>query len=119
MDTLKKTGARFSAIRRRAGLTQWDAARKAGITNETLSRIERGYQWVGFDVLSKLAKAYGVDVAEMFSDAPGGASGAKQAALQEIMDTLSGRTMAEVEKAAKLLQVALDMKPAPKRVRKS
>jgi transcriptional regulator with XRE-family HTH domain len=42
MQTLQELGAAVAAQRRKLGLKQGDVARLAGLTQETLSRFERG-----------------------------------------------------------------------------
>lgn len=42
MQTLQEMGEAVASRRRALGLKQWDVAAKAGISQETLSRFERG-----------------------------------------------------------------------------
>lgn len=51
---------RVRAIRREVGLTQRDAALRAGISRSHLAALERGESPISLDVMSRLCEAYGV-----------------------------------------------------------
>ena len=52
---------RLKALRKRAGLSQAELARRSGVAQPTISRIEAGLRRdVGLDVIDKLARALGV-----------------------------------------------------------
>ncbi|MBI4679623.1 MAG: helix-turn-helix transcriptional regulator [Nitrospirae bacterium] len=63
----KQFGARIYELRIKAGLTQWQLAEKADLSNDTISRIERGQRSPSFEVLEKLAQALNVEVKELFN----------------------------------------------------
>ena len=63
MDTI---GERIKHFRKLAGLTQEDAAQKAGVTNATITRYEKGIiDNIPRDRISALACAFGCDPAEL------------------------------------------------------
>jgi transcriptional regulator with XRE-family HTH domain len=63
----KLLGARVYELRRRLNLTQAQFAEKVGVSNDTISRIERGIRSPSFDVLERLAKALDVEIREFFN----------------------------------------------------
>lgn len=60
-------GKRCRELRKRAGLTQQDAASRAGIVMTHLQVVERGAGNPTIAVLAALARAYGVTLPEMFT----------------------------------------------------
>jgi len=62
-DTL---GKNIKVLRARRGLSQADFAEKADISITFLSNIERGIKYPQPNMLSKIAKALGVNVNELF-----------------------------------------------------
>ena len=60
MDTEK-----LRRLRRRAALSQQELARRAGTTQETISRLERGHHDARGSTLRRLAKALGVEPREL------------------------------------------------------
>lgn len=75
--TQKQVGQRFAELRKQAGLGQRDVAERIGVSNETLSRLERGQQWTDFGTLSSLASLYGVSWADLMAVEGGGPGGRK------------------------------------------
>lgn len=61
-------GPLIADAREAAGLTQAEAAAKAGIHHQTPGDIERGKTRPSFSMLLKLAKIYDVPVASFFPD---------------------------------------------------
>jgi len=61
-------GPLIADAREAAGLTQAEAAEKAGIHSKTISSIENGRQGASFDMLLKLSALYRVPVASFFPD---------------------------------------------------
>ncbi len=61
-------GPLIADAREAAGLTQAEAAEKAGIHHQTPGDIERGKTRPSFSMLMKLAKIYNVPVASFFPD---------------------------------------------------
>ena len=105
MVTQQQVGARLAELRNKAGLRQDQAAEKAGISKDTLSRIERGVQWTDFTVLSTLARLYKVEWADLLAVFPEGSDANQRAVVQEIVDILRPRKLAEVELARDILRV--------------
>ena len=105
MVTQQQVGARLAEQRKRAKLTQEQAAEKLGISNETLSRLERGIQWTDFKVLLKLARLYRVEWGDLLAVFPEGAGAKQRAAIQEVVDLLRPRKLSEVELALDILRV--------------
>jgi len=63
----KLLGTRVYELRRRLILTQAQFAERVGVSNDTISRIERGIRSPSFDVLERLAKTLDVEVRELFN----------------------------------------------------
>ena len=55
----KRIGLRIKNLRKEQGLTQFQLAEKAGLEQQNLSRIERGKNSTGQDILSAIATALG------------------------------------------------------------
>jgi transcriptional regulator with XRE-family HTH domain len=63
----KLLGTRVYELRRRLNFTQAQFAERVGVSNDTISRIERGIRSPSSDVLERLAKALDVEVRELFN----------------------------------------------------
>ena len=63
----KRFGTLVAAHRRRIGLTQEALAEAAGVSVDTISKIEIGATGARFPVIERLAEALQVDPAELFS----------------------------------------------------
>ena len=61
-------GVRLATVRDRAGFTQAQLAKAAGVDVMTVSTIERGINDPRVGTLTKLAKALGAPVADLVSD---------------------------------------------------
>ena len=105
MVTQEKVGARFAELHGRAKLTQVQAAEKVGITDEAISRIERGKQWTDSKTLSALARLYRVKWADLIVVYPKAAGSKQRAAVQEVVDLLRNKKLAEVNLFRDLLRV--------------
>lgn len=70
---LEDTGVRLRALRTRHGLSQRDLARRAGVTNGSVSMIESAQVSPSIASLKKLADAMSMTLAEFFSDDLAGA----------------------------------------------
>ncbi|WP_343710560.1 XRE family transcriptional regulator [Mycobacterium sp.] len=66
--------ALLRAVRRQRGLTLENLAEQTGLTKSYLSKIERRRSTPSIAVAIKLARALGVDVAQLFSDEPADAA---------------------------------------------
>jgi transcriptional regulator with XRE-family HTH domain len=66
-DILKKFGKRVKLLRLQKGITsQMALANKAGLDRTYVGGLERGERNVALVNISKLAKALGVDLADLF-----------------------------------------------------
>jgi transcriptional regulator with XRE-family HTH domain len=63
----KRFGATVRALRLSKGWTQEELGHKAGLHPTYIGGIERGERNVGFDNLLKVARAFGVAPADLFS----------------------------------------------------
>jgi transcriptional regulator with XRE-family HTH domain len=63
-----KLAKRVSAARQRAGLTQAELAEATGVTDETISRIERGRYEPAVSTLFRLAEALEVSLDDLAGD---------------------------------------------------
>jgi transcriptional regulator with XRE-family HTH domain len=63
----KLLGARVCELRIKAEMTQGQVAELVEVTNETISRIERGSRSPSFTVLERLAEAFNIEVRELFN----------------------------------------------------
>src|SRR5215208_6222216 len=60
--------ARLRVLRAERGLTQRQAAARAGVTPETISDLERGKRHAYMPTLAKIAKGYGVPVEDLLEE---------------------------------------------------
>ncbi len=105
--TLKDIGQRLGYLRKRARLTQAEAAARVGISDQNLSRIERGVQWTDFEVLLGLARLYDVEWADLMAVQPAEGDTAKRKALQQVADLLMTKPLSFVQTVVQVLE-ALD-----------
>lgn len=71
MTDFRKDGSKLLIIglyRKKKGLTQSDLAKKIGVTNAYISRIENGAQIPRADVLYKIAKELGVTMEQLMEE---------------------------------------------------
>jgi transcriptional regulator with XRE-family HTH domain len=66
-DLRPALGARLKDLRTRAGISQEELASRAGMHWTYLSDLERGRQTPTLDMVNRLARAFGVTLAELFS----------------------------------------------------
>jgi transcriptional regulator with XRE-family HTH domain len=88
--------------RARKGLSQAELAERAGISRDTLSRIERGEADPTLNVLSRLADALSVDVAELLARDRGDALADDDELVRRAADIRAGNV------DARTLLVAID-----------
>ncbi|NGO49748.1 helix-turn-helix domain-containing protein [Allomesorhizobium camelthorni] len=107
MDDLRKRFGRLvTAHRRRAGYTQEQLAERAGVSVDTISKIEVGATGARFPMIERIATALQVDPAELFStEIPSGAL--KRAKLNEVTLTLAGLSETDLQWIGDLIGVAL------------
>ena len=63
----KHLSKRIADLRIKADLTQARFAELANVSNDTISRIERGERSPSFAVLERIAKALNIEVSELFN----------------------------------------------------
>ena len=64
-------GDRLRAVRRRLGVSQVELAAKAGVEQQSISRVERNERlYMRSDVLARLVKALGVSADELLGTEP-------------------------------------------------
>jgi HTH-type transcriptional regulator/antitoxin HipB len=68
LRTAEQLGAMLQSFRRQAGMTQADVAVRLGITQQTLSALERNAQKVSADRLLALLSILGVELVMRHSD---------------------------------------------------
>lgn len=66
MDQVK-TGKIIAALRKQKGMTQEQLGEKLGVTNKTVSRWENGNYMPDVEMLSLLAKEFGISINEIIS----------------------------------------------------
>ncbi|MEW5854666.1 MAG: helix-turn-helix transcriptional regulator [Myxococcota bacterium] len=103
--TLKELGKRLADLRKRAGLSQAQVAERLGVTNETISRVERGVQWTDFSILAGMAELYSVPWGDLLAVFPEDGNTPRQAAIQEIVEMLRGRPLSDVELVRDMVRV--------------
>jgi transcriptional regulator with XRE-family HTH domain len=103
--TQEQLGKRFAELRKRAGFSQKDAAEKLGLSNETLSRLERGQQWTDFETLAAIANLYGVAFSDLMWVEASGPGAAKRRVVQAVVDALADAKLAEVELVRDVVEV--------------
>lgn len=69
MYCMAKERSALERERRRARLSQADLAHESGVSQSTISRIERGVYNPGLDVFAKLARSMGVPVSDIAPEA--------------------------------------------------
>ena len=74
----KGLGGRLKAAREQAEITQIEAAKRLEIDPQSLSRYERGDRTPRSDLLTEMARAYGVGPGELLGNAAGSAGAAQQ-----------------------------------------
>lgn len=74
MSGLMESGARIRRAREQAGIKQNELAASVGVQPNHLSRVERGDRKPSFDLVSKIAGALGIPVAELIGDSQKGLS---------------------------------------------
>ena len=67
-------GDHIRGARKRLGLTLADLSSRTGLAVSTLSKLEKGNVSLSYDKLMLLSKGLGVDMAELLTDAQGGAA---------------------------------------------
>lgn len=67
-DTVKSFAGALKQARKRAQLTQWALAGRAGLSLSEICHVENGRRAPRLDTITKLAKGLGVPVAELMKE---------------------------------------------------
>jgi len=107
MNELKRTFGRLLAVhRRRKRLTQQQLAENAGLSVDTIAKLESGTTGASFTTIEALAQALQVEPAEFFTALPQG-GGTANGTLLEITMRLAALPEAELLWLRKLIDAAL------------
>ena len=105
-------GRLLAAHRKRQRLTQEQLAERAGISIDTVRKLEGGSAGASFPMVEKIAGTLQLDPAELFTtEVPSGALGRSK--VNEISLRLAALSANELEWVSDLLDVALRAKPIP------
>jgi transcriptional regulator with XRE-family HTH domain len=111
MTTLRRqVGDLVRYNRDRLGMTQAELGDAVGKSLETIGRIERGVTAPSLSLLEKLADALGVDPRDLLGAGSFAAKSRKSDPLTKLLDKLVTLSDAEIERADKLLMVAMGWK---------
>ena len=110
-------GRRLRALRRLRGFTQEQLGERSDVSGKLVGQIERGTGNPTLEVIAGLADALSVDLAALVQfeeDRPSGAverAAGGLAAREQVARYLARKPAGEVEKALRLLEVALGGEP--------
>ncbi len=103
-----RLAGRVKKLRRTAGLTQAELASRAGVTVETVARLERVLRGrssananPSLDTLARLSSALGVDITDLLADSP--ASRPKDDRMASVLRGASPATRQRVLRVAEVL----------------
>ncbi|MDX8477017.1 helix-turn-helix transcriptional regulator [Mesorhizobium sp. VK24D] len=107
MDDLRKRFGRLvMAHRKRGGYTQEQLAERAGVSVDTISKIEIGATGARFPMIEKIAAALAVDPAELFSpEIPSGAL--RRGLLLELTTRLAALSESDLQWVSGVIEAAL------------
>lgn len=97
----RKLGRSVASYRKLAGLTQEQLAESVGVTSETISRLERGIAIPSLARIDDIARALGIELADLVRFRRRGAD--KADILGRIQSILEKRSRAEAELVLDLL----------------
>lgn len=98
-----KIGNRLFTIRKRAGLTQWEVAEAANLSNQTYANIERGTVNMKIETILKICDALQITPDVIFTEENQSLSVSQQ----ELFKQLEKCTQEQKETALELLSVYL------------
>lgn len=109
-DLRKRFGRLVMTHRKRAGYTQEQLAERAGISVDTVSKIEIGATGARFPMIEKIAAALDVDAAELFSpEVPSGAL--RRGQLLALTTRLAGLSESDLTWIKGVVEAALKNRP--------
>lgn len=111
MSSLRRqVGAMVRHHRERTGITQAELGDWVGKSMETVGRIERGATAPSLALLEKLAEALHVDPRDLLGVGTHAAKTRKADPLAKLVDRLAGLSNEDIERADKLLAIAMGWK---------
>lgn len=111
MTTLRRqVGILVRHYRERSGIKQAELGDRVGKSLETIGRIERGATAPSLELLEKLATALDVEPRDLLGSGSFAAKSRKGDPLAKVLDRLAGLDDGEIERADKLLALALSWK---------
>jgi transcriptional regulator with XRE-family HTH domain len=106
----KRLGKRISDLRCKAELTQAAFAEKANVSNDTISRIERGERSPSFTVLERIARALNTEICDLFNFSNRKFFKRKWSAeFIELVNYLDGKTPDEIGTIHKISQILFEL----------
>ncbi|MEI9418823.1 helix-turn-helix domain-containing protein [Mesorhizobium sp. Cs1321R2N1] len=109
-DLRRRFGRLVMTHRKRAGYTQEQLAERAGVSIDTISKIEIGATGARFPMIEKIAAALEVDPAELFSpEIPSGAL--RRGPLLELMTRLAALSENDLQWLKGVIEAALKKGP--------
>ena len=97
-ENLKKLGARVRDLRKLRQWSQWDLAKKAGISDGAVKMIETGRRWPRPATIRALCQALECDTNELYGSAKLNAGTATQAAMAQTIMALQAE-LGELQKS--------------------
>ena len=110
MDDLKRRFGRLvTAHRKRMGWTQEELADHAGVSIDTISKLETGVVGARFPMIERIASALEVDPAELFTtEIP--QSAIRRKTFNDLCIRLAGKTDEELRRVSSVLDAMWDGK---------
>ena len=105
-------GARIKKLRNSAGLTQAQLAERVDISDEFLSRMERGAKAPSLHTAEKVARALGVSMKELFDFDAVPAADSKTARLEGLVSYLAGVDEEVVDLVQAIARTVVEKKTA-------
>ena len=105
-------GARIKKLRNSAGLTQAQLAERVDISDEFLSRMERGAKAPSLHTAEKVARALGVSMKELFDFEAVPTADSKTARLEGLVSYLAGVDEEVVDLVQAIARTVVEKKTA-------
>ena len=109
MDIRKIVGKRVKEIRTSLNLTQSDLAERAGVGDETISRMERGVQGVTLENLHRVSRCLRIPFQTLVDIDKPNEQVVDDVVLQEVIDLLVKSSRKTVKLVHGILKVVADM----------
>jgi transcriptional regulator with XRE-family HTH domain len=105
-DLRRRFGQLLAAHRRRRGWTQEKLAEEAGLSPDTIAKVETGQTGARFPVIERLAQALDVDPAEFFTN-EFAAGKLRRGSMMELSNRLAAMSDAEILWITGIIDAAL------------